>query len=290
MDFQLISQLMGGRWSIDPQMVNVLTDLLARVLSGKGNPEFLFQNSNEASIPLPLKTFVFSHRLVAFPSALAGNAQTPKDSTAVIPVRGILFKYGTRGNHGMAEIEAWIQAANNNPNISRVLYYVDSEGGSADGVQALADAVRRLKKPSLAYVDGQMSGSAYVAFSGAREVIACDSTAMFGGVGVIISFADLRGSLEKKGVKFHDILSSLSPDKNKELFDVRKGNYDTLRKNQLDPLAEIFINYVKVNRREAYGPKWKTGKSFFAGEALSLGLIDGVGSIQEALEALKAMA
>lgn len=281
-----LSQLLRGSWSLDPQMVHVIGDLMTRFATGQKVSGFLLQKSANDSVPPFLKSYAISQRLVFLPS----EKEIPKNSTAVILVSGLMVKHGLQGSPGMADIGNSIQLANNSPNVRAVLYYVDSEGGTTDGTQGLADAVRRFKKPSLAYVDGQMTGSAYVAFSGARVVMACDGTAKVGGIGTIITFADYRGVFEKLGVVFHDILSSLSKDKNKELFDARKGKYDSLKKNQLDPLAEIFIRYVGQNRREATGEKWKTGKTFFAQEALSLGLIDSIGTLDEALKKLKEMA
>lgn len=281
-----LSQLLRGSWSVDPQLTYVIGDLMAHLTTGKGTSNFLLQKSADESIPSLLKAYAISHRLVFLPS----KNEIPKNSTAVIHVRGLMFKHSFQGSPGMADIGNFIQLATNNPNVRAVLFYVDSEGGTTDGTQALTDAVRRLKKPSLVYIDGQMTGSAYVAFSAAREVMAGGTTATVGGIGAIITFTDYRGVFEKLGVVFHEILSSFSKDKNKELFEAREGRYNTMKKNQLDPLAEIFIRYVAQNRREAYGSQWKTGKTFFAQEALSLGLIDSIGTLDEALKKLKEMA
>ena len=83
---------------------------------------------------------------------------TVRDSVAVVPVTGPLFRYAnmfTRisGATSVATLAADIQEAVDNPNISSILLNIDSPGGEANGINELAEMIHAAatKKPVTAY-------------------------------------------------------------------------------------------------------------------------------------------
>jgi protease-4 len=94
---------------------------------------------------------------------------------------------------------------------------------------------------------------------------------------------DLKPALEQLGVKFHEVYASLSTDKNKDFNQVLEGNYDSYRKNVLDVINTKFLSTVK-SYRSNLDDSTLTGKIFFAPQAIELGLIDKIGTLDQAIE------
>jgi protease-4 len=100
---------------------------------------------------------------------------------------------------------------------------------------------------------------------------------------------DLKPALEGLGVKFHEVYASLSVDKNKDFNQVLNGNYEPYQKNVLDVINAKFLSSVKANRPAA-NDSTLTGKIYFAPDAIALGLIDEIGSLDHAISLADSLA
>ena len=207
---------------------------------------------------------------------------------AIIPIHGTLLKYGTMCSYGTTKIAAVIKQAVSAPNISSIILDMDSGGGAVDAIAPLVDAIAEAKaagKPVIAFCDCCASAMYYVACH-CNEIIASNSiSSAFGSIGVMMSFRDYEAYYAKEGLPSHTIYSSLSTQKNEPFELARKGEYDKIKEETLDPLALGFQNAVKSNR-----PKLNTdangvlqGRMFWAKDALEIGLIDGIGSMEYAV-------
>ena len=67
------------------------------------------------------------------------------------------------------------------------------------------------------------------------------------------------------------------------LADLRAGNYEPLRKDLLDRINSKFHATIKANR-PSLNPTALTGKTYFASDAIAMGLVDEIGSFDYALE------
>jgi protease-4 len=104
-------------------------------------------------------------------------------------------------------------------------------------------------------------------------------------VGVVTSFIDTRPVMEERGYKFHEIYPEESKHKNEAFRLALEGKYDMIKEEHLSPLAKKFQAAVRAGRpnlKEATGVL--TGKTFNADTALEYGMIDGIGSLHDALE------
>jgi protease-4 len=99
----------------------------------------------------------------------------------------------------------------------------------------------------------------------------------------MLSFADMQPYYEAQGVVFHEIYATKSTDKNKDINEVIDGKYDNYIKNTLDPINEQFHASVKSNRPDLK-KEVLTGKLYFANDAIGMGLIDEIGSMDYAIE------
>jgi protease-4 len=185
------------------------------------------------------------------------------------------------GPAGTATLGRIILQADNNPNISAIVLHIDSPGGTVDGTEALANIIRNTHKPVVAFVDGLMASAALWIGSAANEIIASTDTDEIGSVGVIMRFADWQPHWEKKGVKFHTVAASTSPEKNKAFDELREGNYDAYIKEVLDPLDVKFMNVIK-ERFPNCEEKHLTGKVFFARDVMGI-FVNSIGTLADAV-------
>ena len=214
--------------------------------------------------------------------------EAPEGSTAIIPLRGTMLKYGTMCSYGTLEVADTICEAAQSPKISSIVLNIDSGGGSVDAIAPLADAIRQAQSKRKAVVAScsLCASAAYYVASYCNEIRADnDIDAEFGSIGVMMSFADYAKYYESVGVKVHTIYSTLSDYKNAPFEAAKKGEYDKIRDEELDPLARDFQENVKRNR----GARLKLdtegllrGRMFYARDAVRVGLADAVGSLGQA--------
>lgn len=222
-------------------------------------------------------------------------AKAPKDSVAVIPLRGDMLKEGTMCSYGTEEIAAVIREAADASNIIGIRLDIDSGGGAVDAIAPMLEAIafsQSKGKPVGACCDLCASAAYYVA-SHCNFIMADNAiSAEFGSIGVMMQFPDYAKYYEEKGIKIHTIYSNLSNYKNAPFEAARKGEYASIKEEQLDPLARQFQEAVKQHRQNL-----KTdvegilnGRMFYAKDALNNGLIDRIGTAQEATEEVRRLA
>lgn len=222
-------------------------------------------------------------------------AKAPKDSIAVISLRGDMLKEGTMCSYGTEEIAAVIREAADAKNIIGIRLDIDSGGGAVDAIAPMLEAIafsQSKGKPVGACCDLCASAAYYVA-SHCNFIMADNSiSAEFGSIGVMMQFPDYAKYYEERGIKIHTIYSNLSNYKNAPFEAARKGEYASIKEEQLDPLARQFQEAVKQHRQNL-----KTdvegilnGRMFYAKDALNNGLIDRIGTAAEATEEVRRLA
>ncbi len=287
MKFRILSALLRSAWAIDERIAIAHGGIVAGLINGLD-----FESSTDTeyaeeknSLPYALYAATPGRKYSVFDEA-------PKGSIAVIPVRGPLMKDDEQDcgvlSAGMDTLGTRVLEADQHPNISGIILYIDSPGGTVDGTQAFADKVKACKSPVVTFIDGLMASAALWIGSSASRIIAQNSTTEIGSIGVMVQFADMQPMWEQEGVKFHRINADQSKDKNKTFTDALNGDYSGIKNEQLNPLAEQFISAVKANRPNLPDSVF-TGKVFFAEDALSLGLIDEIGSLEVAIAAVSSL-
>lgn len=186
--------------------------------------------------------------------------------------------------------QAVLQAAAD-PAVKGIMLLIRSPGGSVDGTQELAHAVKAAVavKPVRAHALGLAASAAYWVGSQAAEFTAGPETALVGSIGVITSFYDWSQALANEGIKAEVVRSG--PAKGGVQFgepvtDEARARIQTI----IDDTAAIFAAEVAAGRGARIAadrmPEIRTGDVWIAGKAKGLGLIDQVTSDAEALHAL----
>ena len=208
-------------------------------------------------------------------------AVSTRGGVAVIPVTGPLFRHANllTAVCGATSYELLAQDFNkalNNPNISAILFDVDSPGGEVNGCSELADMIynARGKKRIIAYASGSCCSGAYWIASACDKIMVAD-TAIVGSIGVVSIF---EKEDEKQTI---EIVSSQSPNKRPNV-ETEEGKAKI--QAHIDALAEVFIHKVALNRD--ISPKevienFGGGDVFVGQKAVSIGLADGLSSFEE---------
>lgn len=294
---KLYRAILNAKFFIDLRQVDALSVLLEKFLT-KDLREFSPKILSECE---PLK---ISYRSAEYPgiSGSTGGVGKPggddgkKNLVAIIPLRGTMIKYGTMCSYGADEIAAAIDEAAANKKVTGIVLDIDSGGGAVDAVAPLVDAIRRAKaarKPVVACCD-LCASAAYWTACECNEIMAANSiSSEFGSIGVMMSFPDYAKYYEKEGIKVHTIYSNLSTYKNAPFEAAKKGEYDSIKTEELDPLARKFQANVRTKRAGKLNEEIEgilSGKVFYAEDALKHGLIDSIGTLDRAVDRVRELA
>ena len=283
----LISALTRGLWAIEPSAAEGFLPLVNNIILGKDLPKEQLQiNEEEHSSYAVTKTGGMVARHSSFDSA-------PQGSVALIPITGPIMKYNGLCSYGSIARGNQVREADAHPNIIGTILEFDSPGGMVAGSQTFSDIVSNTKKPVVAFVnDGILASAAYWMASGANEIISSHSIDMIGSIGVYVTLADWKGYYESEGLKILDIYAEQSTEKNHAFKEAVKGNEKPVKLEFLNPTVDKFISTVKKNRADQLNPSAGDpfkGKLYMAPEALEIGLIDGIGNIEYAIERVQSL-
>ena len=283
--FYLLSTLIKGKFFVSPDYAiaagSQVANILNRDWSGTATAEL---EKAEGRAPLPFAAVSVDK------DAFTSFNDAPQGSTAMIPLKGSMLKYGTWCSYGTEEIAAVINAAAQHNNIDSIVLDIDSGGGSVDSVAPIIQAIRFAQskgKPVVASVDMACS-AAYWAASVCDSIIADNNiSATFGSIGVMMSFWDVKGYYEAQGYKLHVVYAPESDHKNLAFEKALQGDYDLIKSEELSPLAISFQNAIKENRSgklDLSATGLLNGKTYYAEPAMAVGLIDEIGNRDTAME------
>lgn len=211
----------------------------------------------------------------------------PEDSIAIIYISGVITKHDqVCGPSGMLTKKDIINRCYSNNNIKGIVLVVDSGGGEGLACRLLQDTLSIRNKPIIGFIDDFACSAAYGILTPCDLIVANTNVARCGSIGSYITITDYAQYYEKLGIKLIDIYATRSKDKNQEYIKAIAGDPEPLRKI-CDVYNEDFISRISEFRSGTINPdpsKWATGKTFFADEALSLGLIDQIDSLDNVID------
>lgn len=278
----LINELIAGDWFITERGRSELLPAVNKLLRGEGSIGEAMAEEPAAQI---VNATAGRSGVVEF-HPMYGRFQlegVSAGTTAVVPIIGPIMKYGY-WTPGTANIKRTLQALAESPKIDKIVIQIDSGGGTVSGTRELAEAIMAIDKPTYAYVS-DMAGSAALWIAASCDTIyANNDMAEVGSIGVYTTIADWNAYYKSLGLPVTDIYSKLSSEKNGEYREALKGN-DKPMIARLDRIAAEFIMHVKNNRPNLNTSKNDPfkGRMFYADEALEMGLIDGIGTMEEML-------
>jgi len=190
-------------------------------------------------------------------------------------------------------IEA-IREADKDPKVRGIVLRVDSRGGSSLASDLIWNELKRCKKPVVASMSDYAASGGYYICMGAKKVYAQPGT-ITGSIGVVSGKIAFGGLLRKVGVN----IETLSRGLNSGLMS-RIDTYSSSEKKALEAVMreiyEQFLDRVAKNRAAA-GKKFTRqeqldvaeGRIWTGRQALDRGLVDALGSLEDAISDAKVM-
>jgi len=273
LDFDLDQYL--GLWAIDEARFLLLFDQVART------DLLLHAQSNRGSNQ----------------QAAAWSKRQTQDGTtiAVVEINGTLTKRGSSLSRAGATVylRKAVRDAAADDETAAILLRIDSPGGTVAGTADLGREVAAAdkRKPVVAFVEDMTASAAYWVASQARSVYANDRTAMIGSIGTYAGLYDYSGYAAAKGIRPVLIRSGQFKGvgfPGTEITQEQRDYWQQLvKKTQAEFTAAI-----------AAGRKLSTtaveeladGRIHVAADALALGLIDGIQTIDETFGQLVGLA
>lgn len=269
---------LNSEWAIAPEHI----EQWLPVVDGIFNSNIEFEKG-EPTLPKVISVEAASG------SGKSSSKPTGAKNIQVITISGPVMKDDQYcGPAGMRTMGSWIRNADNDPAVDGILLVIDSPGGTVAGTEELSTIIKGTKKPIVAFVEDLAASAGYWIGSSADEVIANNTTAQVGSIGVLMSFDDIIPALEMIGVKRHTVTAPQSTEKTAMFDKLRKGDYEEYKKTVLAPLAEKFINTVKANRPDVKDEQL-TGKLYFAKDVLG-SMVDSIATFDQALQRVADMA
>ena len=218
-----------------------------------------------------------------------------REGIAIIDLNGVISHEKRTSNLGikmksvtealMDDFEYYMK----DDNVKAIVLQVDSPGGALtsceEALKYLKDLKEKYPKPIIASFRSMAASGGYYISMIADKIYANEST-LTGSIGVISQFINLSGLMDKYGVKMYTVKSGRNKD---SLSPFREPREDELEywQNMTREFVEQFINVVEESR----GDKIKgnrdeifDGRVFSGKMALEIGLIDSIGTLQDAIK------
>jgi len=217
------------------------------------------------------------------------------DGVALISVDGVLAKrmnmmMQISGGTSMQMIERDIAAAVADPSAHSIVLMIDSPGGTVDGTQTLASAVRRASasKPIVALASGTMASAAYWVGSAADAVYIDSATTSVGSIGVVAKHVDMSRAEESQGLKTTEITAGKYKRVASQYAPLSEEGRASIQE-QVDYIYGEFVDAVAAHRGvsvEKVLSDMADGRVFMGKQAVQAGLVDGVMPLDDLLASL----
>ena len=191
----------------------------------------------------------------------------------------------------LARVREEIEKAEQDERVRALVLRINSPGGTVTASDILYHEIRRFKArrqvPVVASIlDVGASGGYYVALAADR--ILAHPTTVTGSIGVLMLTVNASGLLEKIGVSASYVKSGQYKDMGSP-FRGPSPEERALFQELIDRLYERFVSIVARERRldEARVRAFADGRVYTAAQALSLGLVDRIGYLEDAVTLAK---
>lgn len=214
-----------------------------------------------------------------------------RSGMGIVRVRGEMVKAASPsaqrffGLASASDLRMAVRAAAQDEDVRTIVMLVDSPGGSVDGLAELGDEVRAAAqiKPVIAQVDGMAASAAYYAIANATEIRA-QRMDMVGSIGTYLAIPDMSGMAEQMGIEM--VVAATGELKGMgipgtELTEAHRAEMQRLVNRYFADFRSAVISGRTMTAEQF--ERVSTGAVFVGDEAVSLGLVDKISSVDETL-------
>ena len=265
------------------RIASVLSLLIAPLLAGCGVPSFLIT-------PVPN-----TNKLEEVTVREGSGWSRPK--VAMIEVEGMLMNARTGGflqptENRLSLFTQQLEQAAHDDDVKAVVLRINSPGGtvtcSDTMYQMVKDFREKTNKPVIAATQEVAASGAYYVACGCDEIVA-HPTSVVGSIGVIFETFDVSRGLDKLGIKSESIKSGDLKDMGSP-FKPLAPEARAVMQGMIDEYYARFVTVVTSNRAIQDQTKLRTatdGRVFSGRQALELGLVDRLGTLEDAIKLAK---
>lgn len=229
----------------------------------------------------------------AAPSALMDSRPREPQTfggVQVIDMRGTIQKRASSfGGASTIAARKHIRAADRDPDVKHIILRVDSPGGTVSGMMELAADVAATQTPLTGFVEDLAASAGFWAIANADRIVANTPIANVGSIGVFMLVQDSSKMAEDVGIKVHILKTGEFKGAGAPGIEITEAQLEYIQQ-RVDRTFEEFLSVVQNGRgieRSAL-MEIADGRVFPADEAVRLGLIDEVKSLDELVEELVA--
>jgi signal peptide peptidase SppA len=270
----VINAFYNQPWAIWPEKFDTLDAVLQLRLRGERSPdEERFKAEFEAA-------------------AERRQTRTAGGGVAVIPIVGMIMQragmFEASGGVSTQTIKSQITAAMNNSAVGSLVFDMDTPGGEVAGTPELSDFIfaSRGIKPMIGVVNS-FTASAGVFLGSQFDEVVITPSGMVGSIGVMFKHVDISALNEKMGVKVTTVTNDSSPHKgstnpNEPISEAAMSELKGLANH----FGDMFEKAVAKGRGVSVAKVRKDfggGRMFSAKEAVSIGLVDRIGTLDETI-------
>jgi signal peptide peptidase SppA len=210
---------------------------------------------------------------------------------AVVPIRGVLAQHRDDwyGDTSTDEIGGMVDLAMESPEVGTIVLDIESPGGIVSGVHELWSKLMTAKesKPIVSVVNSMAASAAYYLASASTEIVATDGS-LTGSIGTLSTHLDVSKLLDNEGIKATFIFAGKYKVEGNELEPLGDEAREEIQRI-VDSYYGTFVGAVAQGRkvsekrvREEFGE----GRVFRAEQAVAMGLVDRVGTLESVLSGI----
>jgi len=206
------------------------------------------------------------------------------ERVAVVRVVGMISVDGYGARTNPQDIGDLIDKAEENPSVKAIVLEIDSPGGTPVGSDEIARHVEDAEKPIVVWIaDVGASGGYWIAASG--DYVMAHPMSLTGSIGAYSMVITIPGLLEEWDIGSETIKSGKYKDIGTP-FREMTGEEREILQDMVDDIHTEFVSHIaeqrgmSVEEVEAIAD----GRPFSGREALELGLVDGLGNREDAID------
>ena len=235
-----------------------------------------------------------------FSKMLSGKEKSDKPAVGIVYVEGAISlgsdepsPFGGSGGARSTSVRKALDKAADDDSIKAVVLRVDSPGGSAVASEIILDATKRVRaKKALVVSMGNVAGSGGYYVACGAETIFADAATITGSIGVVAGKLATTGMWNKVGINFKEyqrganaaLLSSARTFSDEER---------TRMQGWMDEIYGVFKGHVtEIRGKRLTKPidDLAGGRVYTGQQALGLGLVDKIGTLDDAIKFAAAQA
>lgn len=214
------------------------------------------------------------------------------DNVAIIPLRGIMLKsYPWNSSYvcSSLHVKMAVRSARLDESIDHILIIADTPGGSVSGMHELGDEIKLAaeSKNCIVQVEGSLCSAGYHVAAGATGIFANHKMNVVGSIGVRTVLADTSKYYEEMGIKILPVDTGEHKSTGQDGVEITDAQLAEVQR-QVDELYVEFISVIVDGRglTEKEAKALGDGRTWFATDALTSGLINGIQSTEATLQSL----